>query len=600
MQQVLGARASVFWSPAEFAPFGTDLTLHTNTVLPSAVAASLSFLSGSVATGTNAVIGLHLFLNFAMAYALAFRITRSQSAAFLGGLVFGWSPYIASHLAGHFNLIAAWTLPLTVLALDTLLERGGRIRAALTGVVLGGTIYVDYYYAVYAGLLVLILLVARSFDISLSPKTRLYRRSVMLGALTALLAVDLAFIMVIAVSGGTALRIGGTVISMRSTHNPVAAAGLLLLLAGAVSFLPRWRVRINHAALWSDARRLVLALSVAICVAAPLLMSAIRLWHHGGYVSQTYLWKSAPAGVDLATLVVGNPGGLFWGALPSHLYQRFGIDPVEQVAWIGPATLILCIVALRIGRREHRVWRWCITGGVFMLWALGPYVVAFGHNLGILLPATLVRYIPIVSNARIPARAMVVVYLSLAIICALGFSALRGRRRTGWAVALLGVFVLDSAPRSTSFYSLDHPAIYDVLLRQPQPGAVCELPIGLRDGFGETGIFDSRTLWYQTIHKRPITGGFVARMTPGLITSYNTAPVLGSLLRLSSGEPLAREPLTTPASAAAALHSQGIRFIVINRDTSPPDLLLYIRLALPLRLLATDGRRELYMVQEGS
>jgi len=237
---------------------------------------------------------------------------------------------------------------------------------------------------------------------------------------------------------------------------------------------------------------------------------------------------------------------------------------------------------------------------VFMLWALGPHVVAFGHNLGILLPATLVRYVPIVSNARIPSRAMVVVYLSLAMICALGFSALRGRRRTGWAVALLGVFVLDSAPRSTSVYSLDHPAIYDVLLRQPQPGAVCELPIGLRDGFGETGIFDSRTLWYQTIHKRPITGGFVARMTPGLITSYNTAPVLGSLLRLSSGEPLAREPLTTPASAAAALHSQGIRFIVINRDTSPPDLLLYIRLALPLRLLATDGRRELYMVQEGS
>jgi hypothetical protein len=167
-------------------------------------------------------------------------------------------------------------------------------------------------------------------------------------------------------------------------------------------------------------------------------------------------------------------------------------------------------------------------------------------------------------------------------------------------MAFLGFLVLDSVPRQTSAFPLDHPAIYDVLLRQPEPGAVCELPIGLRDGFGETGIFDSRTLWYQTIHKRPMTGGFVARMRPGLISAYNTAPVLGSLLRLSSGEPLAREPLTTPASAAAVLHSQGIRFIVINRDTSPPDLLQYVRLALPLRLLATDGRRELYMVQKGS
>src|SRR5258707_831865 len=83
--------------------------------------------------------------------------------------------------------------------------------------------------------------------------------------------------------------------------------------------------------------------------------------------------------------------------------------------------------------------------------------------------------------------------------------------QTGWAIAFLGFLVLDSVPRPTSAFPLDHPAIYDVLLRQSEPGAVCELPIGLRDGFGETGIFDSRTLWYQTIHKRPMTGGFVAR-----------------------------------------------------------------------------------------
>lgn len=597
---MLGARASVFWSPAEFVPFGTDLTLHTNTVLPSAVAASLSFWTGSVATGTNAVIALHLFLNFAMAYALAFRITRNPGAAFLGGLAFGWSPYIASHLAGHFNLIAAWTLPLTVLALDNLLERGGWIRGTLFGVVLGGTIYVDYYYAVYASVLGLILLLARSSDISGSSRSRSHWQSVTLRALIALLAVDLAFTIAIVVSGGTTLRLGGAVISMRSARNPVAAAGLLVLIAGGVSLLLRCRVRIDHAALFSDAKRLAKALPAAIGVAAPVLVSALRLWHHGGYVSQRYFWRSAPAGVDLATLVLGNPDGLLWGALPSHLYERFGIDLVEQVAWIGPATLILCVVALTAGRREHRTSRWCIVGCVFMLWALGPHVVAFGHNPGILLPATLVRYVPIVSNARIPARAMVVVYLSLAMICALGFSALRGRRQTGWAIAFLGFLVLDSVPRPTSAFPLDHPAIYDVLLRQSEPGAVCELPIGLRDGFGETGIFDSRTLWYQTIHKRPMTGGFVARMRPGLIIAYNTAPVLGSLLRLSSGEPLAREPIPTPASASAVLHSQGIRFIVINRDTSPPDLLHYVRLALPLRLLAADGRRELYMVQEGS
>jgi hypothetical protein len=183
-------------------------------------------------------------------------------------------------------------------------------------------------------------------------------------------------------------------------------------------------------------------------------------------------------------------------------------------------------------------------------------------------------------------------------ISAVGFAALRARRRTGLAVALLGLVMVDAVPRPTLVFALDHPTIYDVLRQQREPGAVCELPMGLWDGFGETGRFDARTLWYQTIHERPMTGGFVARLPPGLVAAYGAAPVLGSLLRLSSGQPLGGELMPPPAQAAAALRTQNIGFVVINRDTSPPDLLEYIRRALPLRLLATDGGRDLYVVQD--
>ena len=57
--------------------------------------------------------------------------------------------------------------------------------------------------------------------------------------------------------------------------------------------------------------------------------------------------------------------------------------------------------------------------------------------------------------------------------------------------------------------------LYDVLARQTGPGSVCELPIGLRDGFGELGRLDMRVLYYQTLHGRPITGGFAPGASSG-------------------------------------------------------------------------------------
>ena len=35
---------------------------------------------------------------------------RNARASVVAGLVYGWSPFVGAHLAGHFNLVAAWTL----------------------------------------------------------------------------------------------------------------------------------------------------------------------------------------------------------------------------------------------------------------------------------------------------------------------------------------------------------------------------------------------------------------------------------------------------------------------------------------------------------
>jgi hypothetical protein len=244
-----------------------------------------------------------------------------------------------------------------------------------------------------------------------------------------------------------------------------------------------------------------------------------------------------------------------------------------------------------------------LTAVVFGVWSLGPYLEVAGRSTAFWLPATLLRWVPIVSNARIPGRAIVVVYLCCAIIGAHGFAWLwaRGPAARTLAAALVLLLLLDFLPRHPAHYRMELPHVYRDLTRDRSAGALCELPMGVRDGLGELGRFDSNALYSQTIHERPILGGFVARIPASVGARYNAMPVIGSLLRLSSGAPLSAErPDEDRRQAAGILASLGIRYVVVNASSSSPDLLAYVRRVLPLRLVSEADGRALYVVDPAS
>ena len=131
MREALGSGERFFSTPYLFAPFGTDLTLHTHTALNAFAGATLLERLPPLAA-MNVTILASLFLNGFCAYLLAWRITRDAGAAAIAGLVFGGSPYLAAHLNGHFNLTTAWTLPLFALAVGMAFgDRGDPKRVAL-------------------------------------------------------------------------------------------------------------------------------------------------------------------------------------------------------------------------------------------------------------------------------------------------------------------------------------------------------------------------------------------------------------------------------------------------------------------------------------
>ncbi len=592
---------SPLWTPALFAPLGTSLVLHSATLLPTAAATLALPHADALATHNIAVIAT-LFLNGLCAYGAAYSLTRQPAACLVAGLIFAMSPFLTVRLEGHFNVLSAWGLPLLVIALARFTRSASSaaaVNALLIACALAALAYTDYYTFIFGVVLVtlFVLLQRRRLVIATAPASASAPeragapRRALARACAALVVILIIAMIAIALTGGTDLRLGGVRISAHDTFNLRTAAWLLGLVALfawtglRVQFTPR------------DERfpfRAMLIAAIALTIALlPLLIAAARLFAQGDYVSQTYFWRSAPPGIDIASLVLGNPMHPLYGGLIQSAYTAFGIDRMESVTWLGLVPLLLVAYAVVRLRSQAEVQRWLWVLALFGVWALGPYVMAFGTNTGFMLPQALMRFVPILSNARIPGRAFVMVSLAVAMLAALALASLPRRRVSLAAIAAAALIFIDLWPGHPPLTSLARPAIYDTL-RAQAPGAVLELPLGIRDGFGEQGHLDHRVLFYQTLHEHPIAGGFIARLSPRLRQAYDADPLFGPLL--SQPQPQ-RQPQPGGSAQTPANLSCAIRYVVMPRDL-PAATREIMNSAAQLERIAApaDGARELYRI----
>jgi hypothetical protein len=596
MREALASGRSFFFSPYLFAPVGADLTLHTHMALPAFAAATI-LKPLPILPALNLTIVVGLFLNGFCAHALARRVTGDDAAATVAGLIFAGSPYIAAHLNGHFNLTQAWTIPLFALAAHEA-ARGSLRWAVATGVVLGATAYVDYYYVVYeiAFLVCAVAFTAVAWSLTLRGSTA--RSRTLARVFFALALVDVAIIAGIKATGGFDTTIGPIRIQARDVFNALQA--FWILVAAGAWFHWRPHLRVARAPDWQPrASGIALAVAAAaILIAAPILWHGVALILRGDYVTQRYFWRSAPKGIDLATLFLANPHHGLWGAPVRHLYERFGIDTIEGGAWLGVAPLLAAAWTVRREWNKPAVRYWLAIAAIFFVWALGPHLMVFGFNTGMILPQTLLRYMPIAANARIPGRASVVVYLALAVLAGIAVASWRRQGRgAGMVIALVLAVAVDYIAAPFPLVGIDRPAIYDTLRAQPADGALLELPVGIRDGLTSRGFLDHRVLAYQTMHRRPIVGGFLSRLPPSVQTAYAADPLIDALLVLSERDARPERPVPDRSQARSLLMANGIAFVMLNRETASPQLVEYVDNVMPLTLVASDGPRSLYAVR---
>ena len=431
MRTALASGQDFFRTSYLFAPVGVDLTLDTHTALPAFVGATV-LAPLSVVAALNLTILAALFLNGWCAYRLAARFTSDGGAAIAAGLMFGGSTYITAHLNGHFNLVGAWTLPLFALAMAEAF-RGSVRWGVAAGVVLGGTAYVDDYYLVFEGALALCLVACAAREWSIRRGHRSRRSDLISSVLAAAIVGDVVLIIAIRMTGNLSLTIRSWRILLHDTYNPLQILWTLAALWIVLRTQPRIRVRPRGE--W-EARRAWPAVAVAavtsVALAAPMAWKGARLALRGDYVSPHYPWRSAPSGVDLASVLVGNPFHWLWGPALQHLYVSCGMNLIESAGgWLGLVPVLLAAWSLRRRWTDQGGRHWAAIGAIFLVWAFGPHLNVFGRATGMILPETVLHWIPVVSNARMPGRAIVVVDLAVAVLGAVALAAWRAFERAG-------------------------------------------------------------------------------------------------------------------------------------------------------------------------
>jgi hypothetical protein len=572
-------------------PGAVPLTLHNYTTFAN-VLAFLPLGAFDLVTVFNLItIGSGVMAGYAM-FLFAYKRTGDGGAAFLGGVLFGFSPFMSARAGAHFSLVQVAPIPIFAMVLFAMFQRPTTKLAAAAGVVTAWAFLCDPYYAVYC---LMMLMVMVGYSLATLERRPAAVRTVWWRMVLDLVLLSLAGLIVgIGIRGGGRVELFGLRVSMTRLYTPVLLFTLLLVVRAwlIVRLKFSWRapfeLRYVRTAIVGAFTCAVLLSPVLFAMATP---KAGRPWS-----GPTILWRSSAPGVDVASWLTPNPLHPLWGSGQdswlAHLPNGFD----ENVASFSLIAVgVIALAAVRTGFRGPLGW-WIFTG-IFACLSLGPFITIYGVNTYVPTPWALLRYLPIVGAARMPTRMTILVMLGLSMLFAMAVAHLRRRvarpQLAAACIAVLLIFELLPAPRPV--FSAAVPEFHRIIHDDPRPVRVLNLPFGLKDGLSERGAYSARYQYFQTVHEKRLIGGYLSRLPDDAIPRYRRHPLIRVLLRLSEGRPL--EPGMEEDALAAApefVHRMQVGYVVVDTGMVSPELAAFARKAFPMSPVTVEGPFELY------
>jgi hypothetical protein len=576
-----------------------NLSLHNYTTFANLVAWPLVPVVGLVGA-FNLVFLVNIALSGYALYLLARDLTSREAESLIAGAAFALSPVLIARGAGHFSLVAAAPLPIFGLLLRKVGATGSVRYACALGAVAAWATCSDAYYGVFCLLMAGVSLVVQFVHVERAVDVPVVQTAGLRRMLDVIIVTIAGFSLAIALRGGGSIDLLGVHVRATTLYTPMLVLTILVLARAALTSRPRLSLR-RERSLIAAWRMVAAGALVMLAMLSPALYALGDHVLSGNADMSAPLWRSSPAGIDLAAFVLPNPSHWAWGGNARGLLDRWTGHPAYPEA-VGSLSLVcLAVIAGVWWRAGWQVSR--IRVGVtvfFALLTLGPFLQVAGVNTQIPLPWSVLRYVPVLGLVRSPGRFVVLVTMVVAVLFAQALAHV-GRGHPDWRrrwLTLVGVLLaMELVPGPRTLYSAAIPALYSTIAADPRPDVrVLELPVGVKDGTGSVGRFDPRAQYVQTRHGKAIIGGYLSRVSPKRQRDARRAPVLNALMLLSEGGRL------TPEQDRAARDRAGefvrrtrLGYVVVNEQAASPALAGYAVDLLGLTLLTREGPLALYV-----
>jgi len=281
---------------------------------------------------------------------------------------------------------------------------------------------------------------------------------------------------------------------------------------------------------WSLTRRLILSL-MSFCLGYFLIIGPLyapimgELVNSGNVGSATVLLDSS---ARLEAIFVPNVTHPLYGHWLSRLYQRLSFPVIwgfEGCLFLGYTALALALIGF-LTRPGGEKWLWVTVFVFFLVLSLGPRLVFLNRVINLTLPYDWLTALPLMSFLRVPSRAIVLSVVMIALLAGQGsqflFDTFRGTRQyiflTLVCVLILGEYVRYPTPMIPPESC---PRTYRDLGAVSSERAILTLSDQMHEA--------RKSLYFQTIHHKPITLGFTSHITDRALGCFNLYAVIEAL-----------------------------------------------------------------------
>jgi hypothetical protein len=440
------------------------------------------------------------------AYLLVKYLTGNQSAAFLAGIVFAFSPFHFSRALYFFGAASVQWIPFCALFLIKTAKEGGIKNPVLAGIFFILVAMSDLQYMIFMGIFAGLLFLYEAY-LKLISRTNYFNSAT----------------------------------EMLKKYSLFAAVSFLGLL--------------------------------------PLTINEIAVSLSGKNYLKANIREIPGLSNDLMSFFLPSHLNPFLGRFTTDFYSNIPSWFAEKVNFIGYVVLALSLFTCFRLRKNPEVKFWILVTLFFSIISLGPILHINGvysftaFKTYIALPyVVMYDIVPFLDNCRTVGRFFVVATLGFSVLAGYGLSDLfkykpEKKVLIGAVVSSLIILEFLCIPYPTVQASV--PAFYDKISNDQENYGLLEIPLNHNAGY-----MNFEYLYYQTVHHKPLVGGYAARYPANIRSFQKYTPFIREL----NFYPAPQEDILPDVTqiGSSVLRLNNIRYVIIHTNELSDQQINYV------------------------